>query len=68
MINFVAFVSKHELENTEYDGPWMSIINRGADPEAFKNAFSAFEGWEEDVQAMIDVSFSFSKSSFYVEF
>ncbi|KAE9402060.1 FAD/NAD(P)-binding domain-containing protein [Gymnopus androsaceus JB14] len=54
MINFVAFVSKHELENTEYDGPWMSIINRGADPEAFKNAFSAFEGWEEDVQAMID--------------
>lgn len=64
MINFVAFVSRHELENTQYDGPWMSIINREADPEAFKKAFSTFEGWEEDVKAMIDVSLSFASADF----
>ena len=61
MINFVAFVLKHELENTNYVEPWMSILNCEANPEGYKKAFSVFEGWE-DVQAMIEVSFSFLSS------
>ena len=51
MINFVAFKSEHDLEYTNFNGPWVGP----ADNTEF---FSMFEHWEPEVQALLDVSFS----------
>lgn len=49
LVNFVAFVSRHHLENTNFNGPWMSTV----EPAVFS---SLFAHWEPDVQALIAVS------------
>ncbi|KAF5379638.1 hypothetical protein D9757_009181 [Collybiopsis confluens] len=46
LVNFVAFISRHHLENTKFNGPWMSTV----EPSAFA---SFFAHWEPDVQALI---------------
>ncbi|KAJ3862361.1 hypothetical protein EV359DRAFT_74222 [Lentinula novae-zelandiae] len=46
LINFVAFVVKHHLENTQFNGPWMSTV----DNSAFS---SIFAHWEPEVRALI---------------
>ncbi|KAJ4490652.1 hypothetical protein J3R30DRAFT_3751372 [Lentinula aciculospora] len=46
LINFVAFVIQHKLENTKFNGPWMSTV----EPSAFSTSFAH---WEPDVQALI---------------
>ncbi|KAG5638592.1 hypothetical protein H0H81_011678 [Sphagnurus paluster] len=48
LINFAAFSSRPELENTIFDGPWVSTV----DKEEFSSLFSA---WEPDVQDLISV-------------
>lgn len=54
MINFVAFISQHHLENTTFGGPWVSPSN--------KTEFaSIFNHWEPEVQALIDV-----RAKFYI--
>lgn len=49
LVNFVAFVSRHHLENTVFNGPWMSMV----EPSAFAPLFAH---WEPEVQALIAVS------------
>ncbi|KAF9070947.1 hypothetical protein BDP27DRAFT_560479 [Rhodocollybia butyracea] len=44
-VNFVTFVSRHHLENTQFNGPWMSVV----DPSTFA---SFFAHWEPEVQAL----------------
>ncbi|KAF8217130.1 salicylate hydroxylase [Mycena galopus ATCC 62051] len=46
MINFVAFISRHDLENTKFDGPWVG----SSDPSEFA---AMFAHWEPEVQALI---------------
>ncbi|KAJ3975910.1 hypothetical protein EV361DRAFT_945748 [Lentinula raphanica] len=45
-INFVAFVIQHHLENTKFNGPWMTNVDTGA-------FASTFAHWEPDVQALV---------------
>ncbi|RDB27667.1 Salicylate hydroxylase [Hypsizygus marmoreus] len=47
MINFVAFSARHDLENTTFDGPWMSTT----DKTEFAGMFSH---WEPEVQDLIE--------------
>ncbi|KAL0954169.1 hypothetical protein HGRIS_005302 [Hohenbuehelia grisea] len=47
LINFVAFVMRHDLENTIYQGPWVSTSSK----EKFAPQFS---DWEPEVQALVD--------------
>ena len=48
MINLVAYTAQHDLENTTFDGPWSSVID--------KSVFASyFASWEPEVQALIDV-------------
>ncbi|KAF5349393.1 hypothetical protein D9758_015518 [Tetrapyrgos nigripes] len=47
MINFVAFDIRHELENTKFNGPWVSTSN--------KSRFaSRFADWEPEVQTLLE--------------
>uniref|UniRef100_A0A0W0FYG3 FAD-binding domain-containing protein n=1 Tax=Moniliophthora roreri TaxID=221103 RepID=A0A0W0FYG3_MONRR len=47
LVNFVAFTSRHDLENTKYNGPWVSSSD--------KSQFSShFLHWEPQVRALID--------------
>ncbi|KAF8961501.1 hypothetical protein BDZ97DRAFT_1664184 [Flammula alnicola] len=47
MINFVAFKSQHDLENTKFNGSWVCPTD--------KNEFiSLFRNWEPEVQALLD--------------
>ena len=49
MVNFVAFKSHHDLENTRFNGPWVCPTDSAE--------FSAtFRTWEPEVQALVDVS------------
>jgi salicylate hydroxylase len=48
MINFVAFVSQHDLENTTFDGSWTSTT----ETSEFAHEFSC---WDPEVQVMIEV-------------
>ncbi|KAG5727722.1 Salicylate hydroxylase [Termitomyces sp. T112] len=45
-INFVAFISRHDLEYSLFDGPWFSPVDR----TEFTDHFS---GWESEVQQLI---------------
>ncbi|KAJ3993829.1 hypothetical protein F5050DRAFT_620234 [Lentinula boryana] len=45
-VNLVAFVVQHHLENTTFNGPWMSTV----DVSAFS---STFTHWEPDVQILL---------------
>ncbi|KAJ8082777.1 hypothetical protein PM082_008633 [Marasmius tenuissimus] len=47
MVNFVAFTCRHDLEDTKFNGPWVSV----ADKCQFAGYFSH---WEPEVQAMLD--------------
>jgi hypothetical protein len=48
VVNFAAFHARHELENTPYDGPWIS----SADKEEFLVTTSQ---WEPEVQSLLSV-------------
>lgn len=48
MLNFAAFHPQHNLENTVFDGPWVST----ADSSEFK---ALFEEWEPEVRILIEV-------------
>jgi hypothetical protein len=48
MINFVGFKSRHDLENTKFNGPWVSY------PEN-SELVSIFKGWEPEVLALVEV-------------
>jgi salicylate hydroxylase len=48
MINFVAFSSRHNLENTTFSGPWVSPANKAEFTDTFTH-------WEPEVQALLDV-------------
>ena len=55
MVNFVAFKSHHDLENTRFNGPWVCATDSAE--------FSAtFRTWEPEVQALVDVSIFFTLS------
>lgn len=49
LINFVAFISRHDKENTKFDGPWVAQADQGE----FAGRFSR---WEPEVQALVNVS------------
>jgi salicylate hydroxylase len=49
-INFAAFHVRSNLENTPYEGPWTSCV----DKDEFLNATSQ---WEPEVQALLSVGF-----------
>ena len=49
MVNLVAFTSRHELEGTNFNGPWVC-------PTEKKEFLSDFRNWEPEVQALLDVS------------
>lgn len=57
MINFVAFTSRHDLENTTFGAPWFAVT----DKSAFESNFSS---WEPEVQALMDVRISTSSFLF----
>ncbi|KAJ6481082.1 hypothetical protein C8R45DRAFT_320629 [Mycena sanguinolenta] len=46
MINFVAFVCRHDLENTKFDGPWVGASDRS-------QFAGLFAHWEPEVQALV---------------
>jgi hypothetical protein len=48
MVNFVAFRTQYDLENSKYNGAWVSF---GEKSELIK----FFRGWESEVQALVDV-------------
>lgn len=50
LVNLVAFVSEPSLEGTRISGNWV----RPAPPT---DLLSIFQGWEEEVQALIKVGF-----------
>lgn len=49
LVNFVAFVTRHELENTKFQGPWVSTCDRSV----FAGVFAH---WEPEVQMLISAS------------
>ena len=49
MINFVAFSSRHHLENTHFHGPWTSMTETS-------ELAGIFSDWESDVQVLIEVA------------
>jgi salicylate hydroxylase len=59
LINFVAFVSRHDKANTKFNGPWVAQ----ADREEFA---SRFRRWEPEVQALVNVSSSWVLHSWHV--
>ncbi|KAF9269723.1 salicylate hydroxylase [Marasmius fiardii PR-910] len=47
LVNFVGFTCRHDLENTKFNGPWVSVTD--------KSQFTPyFARWEPEVQAMLD--------------
>ncbi|KAJ7227879.1 salicylate hydroxylase [Mycena haematopus] len=46
MVNFVAFVCRHDLENTKFDGPWVGASDRS-------QFAGLFAHWEPEVQALL---------------
>lgn len=49
MINFAAFVARHEKENTKFDGPWFA-------PAEKEELAKHFIGWEPEVQMLVNVT------------
>lgn len=47
LINFVAFVSRHDKENTKFNGPWVAQTGR-------EEIIGRFRSWEPEVQALIN--------------
>jgi len=47
MINFVAFKIQHDLENSKYNGAWVSFSEKS-------ELIKIFRGWESEVQALVD--------------
>ena len=48
MVNFVAFKSRHDLENSKFNGAWVCFSEKS-------DLINAFRGWEHEVQALVDV-------------
>ena len=48
MVNFVAFKSRHDLENSKYNGSWFCFCEKS-------ELINTFRGWEHEVQALMDV-------------
>lgn len=48
MVNFVAFKSHHDLENTRFNGPWVCATDSAEFAATFRT-------WEPEVQALVDV-------------
>lgn len=49
IINFVAFIDRHDLENTRFNGSWVSVAEQDEFPGPFAH-------WEAEPQALLDVS------------
>ena len=47
-VNFVAFKSRHDLENSKYDGAWVCCVEKS-------ELLNIFRGWEPEVQSLLDV-------------
>ncbi len=54
LINFAAFRSRYDLENSTLDGAWVQDVRR-------EELLQDFDRWEPEVQALLDVSFSRSR-------
>ena len=52
MVNLVAFVSEPAREGSQYEGAWVR-------PAPTTDLLSTFKGWEEEVQALIEVRFHY---------
>jgi salicylate hydroxylase len=48
LINFVAFVSHFERENTKFGGPWFTPTDK-------EEMARHFRGWEPEVQVLVNV-------------
>ena len=48
MVNFVAFKSQYDLENSKFNGAWVCISEKS-------ELINIFRGWEPEVQALVDV-------------
>ena len=48
MVNFVAFKTRHDLENSKYNEAWVSFSEKS-------ELIKIFRGWESEVQALVDV-------------
>ena len=48
LVNFAAFRSRYDKENTTFNGDWVQDVSR----EEF---FADFSGWEPDVHNLIQV-------------
>ena len=48
MINFVAFKTQYDLENSKYDGAWVCFSEKS-------ELIKFFRGWESEVQTLVDV-------------
>jgi salicylate hydroxylase len=53
MVNFVGFKSQHDLENSKFNGAWVSFCENS-------EWISTFRGWEHEVQALVDVCQKFN--------
>ncbi|KIJ98994.1 hypothetical protein K443DRAFT_189327 [Laccaria amethystina LaAM-08-1] len=47
LVNFVAFKSHHDLENTRFNGPWVCVTESAEFAATFRT-------WEPEVQALVD--------------
>ena len=52
MIDFVAFKTQYDLENSKYNGAWVSFSEKS-------ELVKIFRGWETEVQVLVDVRFFF---------
>ena len=48
MVNFVAFKTQYDLENSKYNGAWVSFSEKS-------ELIKIFRGWESEVQTLVDV-------------
>ena len=53
MVNFVAFISRHDLENSKFNGAWVCFSDKS-------ELIKIFGEWESEVQALVDVCQNFS--------
>ena len=52
LVNVAAFHARHELENTPYDGPWISSAGK-------QEFLTTTSQWEPEVQALLSVGVPF---------
>ena len=48
MVNFVAFKTQHDLENSKFNGPWVC-------PGEKSEFLNIFKDWEPEVQDLLEV-------------